>query len=184
MTVRSCTAFRPSRPSRSIRTTPDACGSRAFRGALGSAAFAGTIALGLVLLVAVLTLAPAAAQENALTYQTEEPGGEEEVSIVSSAALTAAPMVLSPAADLQRALQTLIEYPDMAWDMKVDGTGYVEIRIDTSGRVTDATVIEGWGFGLDEEVLEAVRELHFSPARAGSRPVEVVAQFPLTLTLD
>ena len=123
------------------------------------------------------------AQKQALTANTTAEAITARAMTVPTSAMTAAPMLLSPDADLQKALQRMIDYPDLAWDLGIDGTGYVEIRIDTAGRVVDATVIEGWGFGLDEEVLEAVHHLAFTPGYSGARPVEVVTHFPLTLEL-
>lgn len=123
------------------------------------------------------------AQKQALTANTTAEAITARAMTVPTSAMTAAPMLLSPDADLQKALQRMIDYPDLAWDLGIDGTGYVEIRIDTAGRVSEATVVEGWGFGLDEEVLEAVRRLEFTPGYSGARPVEVVTHFPLTLEL-
>lgn len=135
-----------------------------------------------VVLVLIGVGSPAHAQEDALLVHTETLRAEERP-IVAAPIVTAAPVLVSPDADLQKALQRMIDYPDLAWDLGIDGTGHVEIRIDTSGRITDATVVEGWGYGLDEAVLEAARRLRFTPALSGTRPVEVVAQFPLTLSL-
>jgi TonB family protein len=122
-------------------------------------------------------------KEQALTAHTTAEAIPARAMTGSTSAMTAEPMLLSPDADLQKALQRMIDYPDLAWDLGIDGTGHVEIRIDTAGRVVEASVIEGWGFGLDEEVLTAVRRLGFTPGYSGARPVEVVTQFPLTLTL-
>lgn len=122
-------------------------------------------------------------QEQAMTANITAEAITARATTVPTSAMTVPPMLLSPDADLEKALQRMIDYPDLAWDLGIDGTGHVEIRIDTAGRVVEATVIEGWGFGLDEEVLEAVRCLEFRPGYSGARPVEVVTHFPLTLTL-
>lgn len=57
-------------------------------------------------------------------------------------------------------------YPDAARAAEVEGKVRVELRLDESGRVAEARVLEGPGNGLDEAALEAVKTWEFEPSRA------------------
>lgn len=59
-----------------------------------------------------------------------------------------------------------------ARDAAITGKVRVEITISATGAVTDARVIAGLGYGLDEAALEAARASTFSPATRCGEPVE------------
>ncbi len=54
----------------------------------------------------------------------------------------------------------------------------VEVELDPRGRVVQARVLRGAGFGLDEAALDAARRTDFEPALVGSAPVAVRYQIP------
>lgn len=62
-------------------------------------------------------------------------------------------------------------YSDEARAAQIQGKVRVQLTIDAEGRVTDATVLEGLGHGLDEAALAAVREAKFTPAQRCGKPV-------------
>jgi protein TonB len=47
---------------------------------------------------------------------------------------------------------------------EVEGVVKVQVTVDITGHVTDAKVIQGLGYGLDERALEAARAWTFEPA--------------------
>lgn len=55
-------------------------------------------------------------------------------------------------------------YPDTAAHAEVEATVDVTIEINTDGEVESANVVRWAGFGLDEAVINTVRQLHFRPA--------------------
>lgn len=58
-----------------------------------------------------------------------------------------------------------LKYPKEALENKVEGTVYVDYKLDNKGNVIEAKVISGLGHGCDEEALRLVKMLKFEPAR-------------------
>jgi TonB family protein len=54
-----------------------------------------------------------------------------------------------------------LRYPDAALHAQVEGMVLVEYDIDNKGRVVDTRVIQGLGYGCDEEACRVVRLLQF-----------------------
>ena len=48
-------------------------------------------------------------------------------------------------------------YPDSALLHHIEGSVTVNINVDKNGKILDATVIQGLGYGLDEEALRLVK---------------------------
>jgi periplasmic protein TonB len=63
------------------------------------------------------------------------------------------------------------EYPMRARRMNREGVVTLELHIDEGGRLLEATLLEGAGFGMDEAALRAVRQSTYFPARHEGRPV-------------
>ncbi|MCX5866681.1 MAG: energy transducer TonB [Proteobacteria bacterium] len=75
-------------------------------------------------------------------------------------------------------------YPDLARRMGIAGTVVLEVSIDEEGKVIDAVVKQGLGYGCDESALESVRKARFYPARADDgQPVAVKVQIPFHFRL-
>ena len=75
-------------------------------------------------------------------------------------------------------------YPDLARRMGIAGTVVLEVSIDEEGKVMDAVVKQGLGYGCDESALESVRKARFYPARADDgQPVAVKVQIPFHFRL-
>jgi protein TonB len=62
-------------------------------------------------------------------------------------------------------------YTDEARRARVQGRVRIELAVDDQGQVSDARVLDGLGYGLDEAALEAARRLRFAPALRCNRPV-------------
>lgn len=56
------------------------------------------------------------------------------------------------------------------------GTVVMEVLIDRSGFVRDATVIKTMGYGLDDSAIDAVRQWRFAPSMRQHVPVEVMQE--------
>ena len=76
------------------------------------------------------------------------------------------------------------KYPPEAKEKNIEGAVRVEILIDRDGRVRDARVLKGLGFGTEAAALEAARRLRFKPAEAAGQPVAVKIQFVINFELE
>jgi periplasmic protein TonB len=65
---------------------------------------------------------------------------------------------------------------------KIQGVVYVEILIDSNGRVVRARVTRSVPL-LDEAAVAAVRQWVFAPAMKAGLPVATLAMAPVTFTL-
>ena len=64
------------------------------------------------------------------------------------------------------------------------GTVVVRATVGTDGRIHDAHVIRGLGWGLDENALEAVRKWVFDPATKEGRKVAVIIDVQVSFRLS
>ncbi|HVF88002.1 MAG TPA: TonB family protein [Pyrinomonadaceae bacterium] len=64
-------------------------------------------------------------------------------------------------------------YPEMAARAEAEATIDVAVEIDAKGEVTRGEIVRWAGFGLDESVIETVRQLHFRPATRDGVPFPV-----------
>jgi TonB family protein len=73
-------------------------------------------------------------------------------------------------------LQKNVQYPEAAKARKMSGDVFVSFTVDEAGRLLDAEVVKGVGYGLDEEALRLVRLMPWwTPARLAGKPVRVPA---------
>jgi protein TonB len=77
------------------------------------------------------------------------------------------------------------KYPEMARKAEIEGTVYVEVLIDTRGKVRDARVIKGSGAnaGFEEAALEAAWKGEWRPAMQNKQPVAVRVSYPVVFKL-
>ena len=83
-------------------------------------------------------------------------------------------------------LKSLLEklhYTEIARRAGVEGTVYIEAKIDKNGNVVDAFVKKGLGAGLDDEDLNAVKATKFFPGKQRGRPVNVKMTIPIKFVL-
>lgn len=73
-------------------------------------------------------------------------------------------------------------YTDIAYLYGVKATVDVAVNIDTDGRIVSADIQRWAGFGLDEAVLAAIREMNWRPAERGGRtlPMRVLLRYNFT----
>jgi len=64
------------------------------------------------------------------------------------------------------------QYTDDARSAGVEGRVRLRITIDTSGSVSNATVLSGLGHGLDQAAMAAARLMRFAPATKCGKPVQ------------
>lgn len=66
----------------------------------------------------------------------------------------------------------------------IEGTVVVRIKIDEKGRVVEAKVVQGLGYGLDENAIKALRAAKFSPASVDGNPVVTEINFRINFLLE
>ena len=64
-------------------------------------------------------------------------------------------------------------YTPEARKKKIEGTVTLAIVVDQKGDVTDAKVVKGLGYGLDENAIVAVKEWKYKPAEKDGEPIAV-----------
>jgi protein TonB len=88
----------------------------------------------------------------------------------------------APVGGLKSLLEKL-HYTEIAKRAGVEGTVYIQAKIDKKGDVVDAVVLKGLGAGLDEEALNAVKTTKFIPGKQRGRPVNVKMVIPIKFVL-
>lgn len=93
-----------------------------------------------------------------------------------------------PAYQVDREPQVVNEvkapYPEEARRAGIEGGVVLSIRIDETGKVTQARVLSGPGYGLNEAALEYIRRYTFRPAVKDGEPVATEIKFTYTFLLD
>lgn len=74
-------------------------------------------------------------------------------------------------------------YSDEAQRLGIEGIVKVEVRVNADGRARNLRVLDGLGFGLDENALLAVRDWRFLPGKRNGRPVESTTQVDVEFNL-
>jgi periplasmic protein TonB len=82
-----------------------------------------------------------------------------------------------------KSIQEKVHYTEIARRASVEGTVYIEAKIDKTGNIIDAVVKKGLGAGLDEEALEAVLSTKFIPGKQRGKPVNVKIIIPIKFVL-
>ncbi|MCX6832297.1 MAG: energy transducer TonB [candidate division Zixibacteria bacterium] len=77
------------------------------------------------------------------------------------------------------------KYPEMARKAGIEGKVYVEVLIDTRGKVRDARIIRdsGANAGFEEAAIEAAWKGEWRPAMQNKQPVAVRVSYPVVFKL-
>lgn len=67
--------------------------------------------------------------------------------------------------ELTKFIYENLKYPAEALDAKVEGTVFIEYDIDYKGNVVETRVLQGLGYGCDEEACRVLRLLKFAVGR-------------------
>ena len=82
------------------------------------------------------------------------------------------------------ASEVKIPYPPEAKAARIEGKVVLELLIDAEGKVRDAKVLSGPGYGLNEAALQAIKSFRFTPAEAEGKPVAVRTAFTYNFFLQ
>lgn len=86
------------------------------------------------------------------------------------------------AAKLDRVVKP--DYTRAALRAGVEGQVVVLLTIDEAGRVVDAKLVSGLGYGLDEVALEAVRKWRYRPATLDGKPIRTTQREKVRFVLE
>ena len=81
------------------------------------------------------------------------------------------------------AIQSKVEYPELAKKAGVEGTVTIRAAIDEKGNVIKTTVIKGIGAGCDEAAAKAVEKTKFKPGSQRGKSVKVWMAIPIRFRL-
>jgi TonB family protein len=77
------------------------------------------------------------------------------------------------------------EYPVSLWDQGVEGETLLMVRVDEVGNVDSTYIERSSGHAeFDSAAIRGARELRFSPARRGERPVALWTRLPVRFERD
>lgn len=75
-------------------------------------------------------------------------------------------------------------YPQIARENGIEGTVHVQFVVATDGDVKDVSILRGIHPACDQEAVRVVRSLpRFKPGKQGGKPVPVIFNIPVNLTL-
>lgn len=88
-------------------------------------------------------------------------------------------------AALMRHISKKMRYPRQAITEQIEGIVVVSFVVNRNGKVTDATVLKGLGYGTDEEALRVIQSLpDWSPGKQNGKPVAVRYTLPIRFNLQ
>jgi periplasmic protein TonB len=80
-------------------------------------------------------------------------------------------------------IQKLIQYPEIAKRVRVEGKVFVRAFVDENGNVVNAEIVKGIGGGCDEAALEAILKTKFTPGKQRGKPIKVQVTIPVLFKL-
>jgi TonB family protein len=75
-------------------------------------------------------------------------------------------------------------YSPEAQTLQTTGVVHLSVVIETDGTPSSAQLIEGIGFGLDEQAAKAVKEWRFNPGSSDGKSVRVRARVDVEFKLQ
>jgi len=74
-------------------------------------------------------------------------------------------------------------YSEAAREVRIAGTVHLAVVVEKDGTPSSVHLLEGLGFGLDEEAAKAVKQWRFSPGTLDGKPVRVRATIEVAFKL-
>jgi len=76
------------------------------------------------------------------------------------------------------------QYSKVAWDLRYQGTVVIRGTLRTDGTIEALQIVRSLGFGLDENVIDAVKQWRFRPATQNGRPIDAGINIEIDFSLD
>jgi TonB family protein len=90
----------------------------------------------------------------------------------------------APVSGLLQDISQKITYPEKARKEHIEGIVFVQFVVKKDGSVDQAKVINGIGYGCDEEAVKAVRNSKWNPGKEQGKPVDVRLVLPVAFALS
>jgi TonB family protein len=82
-------------------------------------------------------------------------------------------------------LKNNLKYPDRARENGAEGRVFLQFIITKEGKIKDAEILRGIGFGIDEEAIRFVNSMpHWQPAELDGKKVNAYMQLAIVFKLD
>jgi TonB family protein len=75
------------------------------------------------------------------------------------------------------------DYTDEGRKLKINGEVRLQVMFKSDGRVVVVKVLQGLGYGLDEQAVKAAQQIKFRPAQREGQPVDSMAQIHIIFEL-
>lgn len=86
---------------------------------------------------------------------------------------------------MMRYVATNVQYPTIAKENDVQGTVFVSFIVDKTGKVVDAKVVRGIGYGCDKESLRVVNSMpKWTPGTQRGKTVRTRFTLPIKFMLE
>ena len=126
------------------------------------------------------------------TNAVENPGGEGHTGTESGTetgsnnnTAVLIPEVMPRFDNLTAFLQNNLRYPEMAKELNIRGKVYVDFVVDEEGRIINAKIKRGIGYGCDEEALRVIKLIpKGTPGYMGGKAVKVSFVQAITFKLQ
>lgn len=124
-------------------------------------------------------------QEGASRISSAVGMGDDEIVVVARSRAREARVPLVLKSDL--VIESLLEpfYPERLQDQGIEGRVALMALVDTTGRVTDISIVGDSGFSeFEESAIEVVKLAKFRPYEPQGHPIEVYALIRYRFTID
>ena len=81
----------------------------------------------------------------------------------------------SPTTPVEILFKPRPEYTEQGRKLKIDGEVRLEVEFSTRGQARVLRVLQGLGYGLDEQAVKAAEQIKFKPALHEGQPVDSTA---------
>jgi TonB family protein len=81
----------------------------------------------------------------------------------------------TPASAVEIVFKPKPAYTEEGRTLKIEGDVRLQVRFTAAGQVRVIKVIQGLGYGLDEQAMRAAEQIQFKPARHDGQPVDSIA---------
>lgn len=119
-----------------------------------------------------------------LKHVEEEPASQATDQVDPNAPLEEMPQFPGGEEALFKYLQAETQYPQAAFEQRIEGIVYATFVIDKDGTLKETKVLRGIGNGCDEEALRVVQNMPtWTPGRQNGKNVSVQYNLPVRFSL-
>lgn len=139
-------------------------------------------------LIISLFLLSSCSSPRATVYKDQgDLGSKQQVEpvVFASAEVSDPPLFPGGKMSMEAYFEKTIQYPQRAYENFVTGEVIVGFLIDNAGNVSDAKIIQGLGYGCDDEVLRVVQAMpNWKPASHEGQAVWTSYEVPVNFSLE